>query len=92
MSNRKFTPGLGWCSSFPFGYTPPQRLEIEVGPSGNRFVNNFTDCVSYIDCDTTIGKLVDRYHERRFLGKFNVSVRFTLAPNCYVKKMYVKNC
>ncbi|MFZ8804390.1 MAG: hypothetical protein ACO2PO_15595, partial [Candidatus Calescibacterium sp.] len=76
-------PGLGWCSSFPSGSTPPQRLEIEVGPSGNRFVNNFPDCVSFIDCDTTIGKPADRNRERRFLGQFNVSVRFTLDLNLY---------
>jgi len=77
-------PG-SWCatSNFPNGSTPPAKIDIDVGPAGNAFRNNFPDCVAWIDCDTTVGNPSDRIRERRFIGQFNVGVTFALDLNLY---------
>ena len=71
----------GWCTAFPTGSTPPARGTIDVGPAGNEFRNNFPDCVSFVDCDSTIGNPSDRISERRFIGQFNVGVTLALDLN-----------
>lgn len=73
----------GWCSSFPGGTTPPARGTIDVGPAGNAFYNNFPDCVSFVDCDTSIGDPSDRVQERRFIAQFNVGVTLGLDLNFF---------
>ncbi|MFZ8804333.1 MAG: hypothetical protein ACO2PO_15295, partial [Candidatus Calescibacterium sp.] len=77
-------PAAGnWCSTsgFPYGSTSPARVTIDVGPAGNAFINNFPDCVSFIDCDTTVGNPSDRARERRFIAQFNVGVTLALDLN-----------
>jgi hypothetical protein len=49
--------------------------------AGNEFRNNFPDCVSFVDCDSTIGNPSDRIRERRFIGQFNVGVTLALDLN-----------
>jgi hypothetical protein len=71
----------GWCSGFPNHTTSPGRITIDVGLSGNEFINNFPDCVSFIDCDTTVGNPSDRDRERRFIAQFNVGVTLALDLN-----------
>ncbi len=71
----------GWCTAFPTGTTPPARGDIDVGPAGNAFRNNFPDCVSFVDCDTTVGDPADRIRERRFIAQFNVGVTLALDLN-----------
>jgi hypothetical protein len=76
----------GWCGSAPPGPFPnhptsPGRITIDVGPDGNAFINNFPDCVSWIDCDTTVGNPSDRDRERRFIAQFNVGVTLALDLN-----------
>jgi hypothetical protein len=76
----------GWCGSAPPGPFPnhptsPGRITIDVGPAGNAFINNFPDCVSWIDCDTTVGNPSDRVRERRFIAQFNVGVTLALDLN-----------
>ncbi len=72
---------VGWCTAFPTGTTPPAQGTIDVGPPGNAFLNNFPDCVSFVDCDTTIGNPSDRAQERRFIAQFNVGVTLALDLN-----------
>ncbi len=74
-----------WCSSFGSGTTPPAQVQIPKPPAGssNDFINNFPDCVSFIDCDTTLGDPSDRGNERRFLGEFNVGITLGLDLNLY---------
>jgi hypothetical protein len=72
---------VGWCTAFPTGTTPPARGTIDVGPPGNAFRNNFPDCVSFVDCDATIGNPSDRAQERRFIAQFNVGVTLALDLN-----------
>jgi hypothetical protein len=77
-------PAAGnWCSTsgFPYGGTSPARVTIDVGPDGNAFINNFPDCVSFIDCDTTVGNPSDGVNERRFIAQFNVGVTLALDLN-----------
>jgi hypothetical protein len=78
-------PPGNWClpsvSGFPTGGTSPARVTIDVGPAGNAFINNFPDCVSFIDCDTTVGNPSDRVRERRFIAQFNVGVTLALDLN-----------
>ncbi|MFZ8805150.1 MAG: hypothetical protein ACO2PO_19550, partial [Candidatus Calescibacterium sp.] len=77
-------PAFGnWCSTsgFPSGTTPPARGTIDVGPPGNAFRNNFPDCVSFVDCDATVGNPSDRAQERRFIAQFNVGVTLALDLN-----------
>jgi hypothetical protein len=75
----------GWCGSapgpFPNHPTAPGRITIDVGSPGNAFINNFPDCVSFIDCDTTVGNPSDRVRERRFIAQFNVGVTLALDLN-----------
>lgn len=70
---------------FPGGTTPPGLGQISRPPAGNAndFINNFPDCVSFIDCDTTLGKPSDRTRERRFITQFNVGVTLGLDLNLY---------
>ncbi|MDT7907129.1 MAG: hypothetical protein RRA63_03660 [Candidatus Calescibacterium sp.] len=72
---------VGWCTAFPTGTTPPAQGTIDVGPVGNAFRNNFPDCVSFIDCDSTVGNPSDRVRERRFIAQFNVGVTLALDLN-----------
>jgi len=72
---------VGWCTAFPTGTTPPAQGTIDVGPVGNAFRNNFPDCVSFVDCDTTVGNPSDRVRERRFIAQFNVGVTLALDLN-----------
>jgi hypothetical protein len=74
-------PPVGWCTAFPTGTTPPARGTIDVGPPGNAFRNNFPDCVSFVDCDATVGNPSDRAQERRFIAQFNVGVTLALDLN-----------
>ncbi len=74
-------PPVGWCTAFPTGTTPPAQGTIDVGPPGNAFRNNFPDCVSFVDCDTTVGNPSDRVRERRFIAQFNVGVTLALDLN-----------
>jgi hypothetical protein len=72
---------VGWCTAFPGGTTPPAQGTIDVGPAGNAFRNNFPDCVSFVDCDATVGNPSDRAQERRFIAQFNVGVTLALDLN-----------
>jgi hypothetical protein len=72
---------VGWCTAFPTGTTPPAQGTIDVGPAGNAFRNNFPDCVSFVDCDATVGNPSDRVRERRFIAQFNVGVTLALDLN-----------
>lgn len=75
----------GWCQNFNTYTTAPGRIQIDRPPAGNAndFINNFPDCVSFIDCDTTIGNPTDRPNERRFIAQFNVGVTLGLDLNLY---------
>ncbi len=80
-----FTPSAScFGGTFGTGATPPIQWQIPRPPAGlpNDFINNFPDCVSFIDCDTTIGN-PDRANERRFIGQFNVGVTLGLDLNFY---------
>ncbi len=80
------TPVAGnWCASFGTGTTPPVQWLIPRPPAGNTndFVNNFPDCVSFIDCDTNIGNPSDRAQERRFIAQFNVGITMGLDLNFF---------
>ncbi|MCX7733172.1 MAG: hypothetical protein N2254_00165 [bacterium] len=70
---------------FNTGTTPPGLGQIARPPAGNTndFINNFPDCVSFVDCDGTIGNPSDRTNERRFIAQFNVGVTLGLDLNLY---------